>query len=69
MLKAGAYVNTQGLEDDTPLHDAAVNGHVKVETHKVVGPFVAQGSLSLVAFGRQQNALIEKYTSSSLMIN
>ena len=30
LLKAGAFVNTTGLEDDTPLHDAAVNGHTRV---------------------------------------
>ncbi|XP_078586125.1 uncharacterized protein LOC144868002 isoform X2 [Branchiostoma floridae x Branchiostoma japonicum] len=27
LLQAGANVNTQGLDDDTPLHDAASNGH------------------------------------------
>lgn len=32
LLKAGANVNVQGFEDDTPLHDAAGNGHHKV-TH------------------------------------
>lgn len=30
LLKAGANVNVQGLDDDTPLHDAAMNGHKKV---------------------------------------
>lgn len=30
LLKAGANVNVQGFEDDTPLHDAASNGHAKV---------------------------------------
>lgn len=30
LLKGGAYVNSLGLDDDTPLHDAAINGHVRV---------------------------------------
>lgn len=30
LLAAGAEVNTKGLDDDTPLHDAANNGHFKV---------------------------------------
>ena len=30
LLKAGANVNVQGMENDTPLHDASVNGHKKV---------------------------------------
>jgi ankyrin repeat protein len=30
LLRAGANVNARGLEDDTPLHDAAVNGHSEV---------------------------------------
>ena len=30
LLKAGASCNVQGLENDTPLHDAAGNGHYKV---------------------------------------
>ena len=30
LLKAGADVHAKGLEDDTPLHDAASNGHLKV---------------------------------------
>ncbi|ETE65596.1 Ankyrin repeat domain-containing protein 11, partial [Ophiophagus hannah] len=30
LLAAGAEVNTKGLDDDTPLHDAASNGHYKV---------------------------------------
>lgn len=34
LLKAGANVNVQGFDDDTPLHDAAVNGHPKVRQHK-----------------------------------
>ncbi len=31
LLKAGANVNVQGMENDTPLHDAAINGHQKVQ--------------------------------------
>lgn len=30
LLKAGANVNVQGLENDTPLHDAVINAHNKV---------------------------------------
>ena len=30
LLKAGANVNVQGYGNDTPLHDAAINGHRKV---------------------------------------
>ena len=30
LMKAGANVNVQGLDNDTPLHDAAINGHAKV---------------------------------------
>lgn len=30
LLAAGAEVNTKGLDDDTPLHDASNNGHLKV---------------------------------------
>lgn len=30
LLKAGANVNVQGYGNDTPLHDAAINGHQKV---------------------------------------
>lgn len=30
LLNAGADVNVRGLENDTPLHDAAINGHTKV---------------------------------------
>ena len=31
LLAAGAEVNTKGLDDDTPLHDASNNGHFKVK--------------------------------------
>ncbi|MCP4482687.1 MAG: ankyrin repeat domain-containing protein [bacterium] len=30
LLKAGADPNAKGLENDTPLHDASSNDHVKV---------------------------------------
>ena len=45
LLKAGAFVNTTGLEDDTPLHDAAVNGHTRVKTSLV--SFGVEYSLTL----------------------
>ena len=31
LLNAGANVNVQGLDNDTPLHDASVNGHEQVQ--------------------------------------
>lgn len=34
LLRAGAHVNAKGWDDDTPLHDAAVNGHFKVSFAK-----------------------------------
>jgi len=30
LLSEGANVNAQGLDNDTPLHDAAMNGHPEV---------------------------------------
>ena len=30
LLRKGATVNAQGLDNDTPLHDAAINGHPEV---------------------------------------
>lgn len=36
LLAAGAEVNTKGLDDDTPLHDASNNGHFKVEKTKTI---------------------------------
>lgn len=33
LLAAGAEVNTKGLDDDTPLHDASNNGHFKVKIY------------------------------------
>lgn len=35
LLAAGAEVNTKGLDDDTPLHDASNNGHFKVKTSPI----------------------------------
>lgn len=29
-MKAGANINAKGLEDDTPLHDAAIVGNLKL---------------------------------------
>lgn len=37
LLAAGAEVNTKGLDDDTPLHDASNNGHFKVKCNKLFG--------------------------------
>lgn len=36
LLAAGAEVNTKGLDDDTPLHDASNNGHFKVRSATAV---------------------------------
>lgn len=36
LLAAGAEVNTKGLDDDTPLHDASNNGHFKVEKNNTI---------------------------------
>jgi len=30
LLRAGADSNAQGYDDNSPLHDAAINGHVEV---------------------------------------
>ena len=32
LLRSGAGVNTRGMDGDTPLHDATVNSHPKVNT-------------------------------------
>lgn len=49
LLAAGAEVNTKGLDDDTPLHDASNNGHFKV---KINPPKV---SCVIVANSKEQN--------------
>lgn len=36
LLAAGAEVNTKGLDDDTPLHDASNNGHFKVKIYILI---------------------------------
>lgn len=36
LLAAGAEVNTKGLDDDTPLHDASNNGHFKVHKKCII---------------------------------
>lgn len=38
LIAAGAEVNTQGLDDDTPLHDASSSGHKDVRTFPEVSP-------------------------------
>lgn len=39
LIAAGAEVNTQGLDDDTPLHDASSSGHKDVRVPiKIVLP-------------------------------
>ncbi|KAG8233843.1 hypothetical protein J437_LFUL006866 [Ladona fulva] len=35
LLNAGASVDARGLDDETPLHDAAVNGHVNVSPLRI----------------------------------
>lgn len=30
LVKSGANIAAKGMEDDTPLHDAAYNGHLKI---------------------------------------
>lgn len=30
LVASGANVNARGLDDDTPLHDAASNGHIRL---------------------------------------
>lgn len=49
LLAAGAEVNTKGLDDDTPLHDASNNGHFKVKRNP---PKV---SCVIVANSKEQN--------------
>lgn len=34
LIGAGAEVNTQGLDDDTPLHDASSSGHKDVSANQ-----------------------------------
>lgn len=36
LIAAGAEVNTQGLDDDTPLHDASSSGHKDVRAATVM---------------------------------
>ena len=36
LISAGAEVNTQGLDDDTPLHDASSSGHKDVRTRPLI---------------------------------
>lgn len=43
LLAAGAEVNTKGLDDDTPLHDASNNGHLKVSTSTQTFHFFGDG--------------------------
>lgn len=38
LIAAGAEVNTQGLDDDTPLHDASSSGHKDVRACRDVYP-------------------------------
>lgn len=38
LIAAGAEVNTQGLDDDTPLHDASSSGHKDVRAPVEVCP-------------------------------
>ncbi len=36
LVKSGACVNVQGLDNDTPLHDASANGHKKVRCLNII---------------------------------
>lgn len=49
LLAAGAEVNTKGLDDDTPLHDASNNGHFKVKINPPKASWV------IVANSKEQN--------------
>lgn len=40
LIAAGAEVNTQGLDDDTPLHDASSSGHKDVSAQPDVSPTI-----------------------------
>lgn len=42
LIAAGAEVNTQGLDDDTPLHDASSSGHKDVRTRPGVTNCICQ---------------------------
>ena len=35
LLRAGADCNAQGLDNNSPLHDAAINGHAEVSSTAV----------------------------------
>ena len=40
LLRAGADSNAQGLDNNSPLHDAAVNGHVEVQCFSLCVSFL-----------------------------
>jgi len=51
LLRAGADSNAQGLDNNSPLHDAAVNGHVEVPCVSLctsVFPLLGSYSLQLI---------------------
>lgn len=60
LIAAGADVNTQGLDDDTPLHDSASSGHRDVSMEKK--------SLVCVLTEQRLPGVIE-YTSQCLIMN
>ena len=51
-MNAGANVNVQGLDNDTPLHDASVNGH-----EQLVELLVSHGANPLQANSRGKTPL------------
>ena len=46
LLDHGALVNVPGFENDTPLHDAVTNGHVKIARL-----LVSRGANTIIRYG------------------
>lgn len=60
LIAAGADVNTQGLDDDTPLHDSASSGHRDVS-------MVSQWQASAHKAPRKVGALLVVGTHTSVI--